>query len=106
LALEAGRFELAVGASSRDLRLSATVEIDAPRISLPLTEMSTLQEWLADPEGGRALRAAIGTDDSGAPKGILGDPELIAVIGNFPIGRLAAFPGIGIDQATLRAILG
>ena len=92
--LEPGEFEIAVGASSRDLRLCRTVTVDVPLPRVPLTADSTLQEWLADPVGGPALRAAAGP-------GILQDEELLRVIGNFPLGRLAAFPGIGITRETL-----
>ena len=47
--LEGGEFELAVGASSRDLRLTTIVDIAAPPLPVRLDGMSTLQEWLADP---------------------------------------------------------
>jgi beta-glucosidase len=104
-ALEAGAFELAVGASSRDLRLSTTVDVDAPALRVALGPMSTLQEWAADPVGGKLLRAAVGTDENGRPRGILGDEELLRVIGNFPISSLAAFPGIGIDHATVASVV-
>jgi beta-glucosidase len=103
--LEAGQFELAVGASSRDIRLTAMVDIAAPRIAEPLGQMSTLQEWLADPAGSLALRAAFGTDEAGNPRGILGDAELIKMIGNFPMSTLAAFPGIGLDHHTLDSLI-
>jgi len=93
--LEGGAFELAIGASSRDLRLSTTVVVDAPPPAVPLDGMSTLQEWLADPIGGPLLRAEVGTG------GILGNAELLPVIGNFPISTLAAFPGLGITHATV-----
>ncbi|WP_218602366.1 glycoside hydrolase family 3 N-terminal domain-containing protein [Pseudonocardia abyssalis] len=92
--LEAGEFEIAVGASSRDLRLCRTVVVDTDPVRTPLTADSTLQEWLADPDRGPELRAAAGP-------GILQDDELLRVIGNFPLGRLAAFPGIGISWETL-----
>jgi beta-glucosidase len=49
--LEGGEFELAVGASSRDLRLTTTLDIAAPPPPARLDGMSTLQEWLADPTG-------------------------------------------------------
>jgi beta-glucosidase len=103
--LEAGQFELAVGASSRDLRLTATVDIPAPRIAAPLGQMSTLQEWLADPAGSVALRAAFGTDEAGNPRGIIGDEELIKVIGNFPMSTLAAFPGVGLEHRMLDSLI-
>ena len=76
--LEGGEFELAVGASSRDLRLTTTVDIAAPPLPVRLDGMSTLQEWLADPTGSALLHKAVGTDEDGRPKGILGNEELIA----------------------------
>jgi beta-glucosidase len=103
--LEGGAFELAVGASSRDLRLTATVDVAAPPLRPPLDAMSTLQEWLADPDGHALLVKEVGTDETGKPNGIVGDEELIRVIGNFPITRLAAFSGMGITHATVRSLL-
>lgn len=96
--VEPGTFEIAVGASSRDLRLRDVVDVAAAPPARPLTGMSTLAEWLADPDGGRALRAGIGVDGDGRPIGILGDDELVRVIGNFPLSTLAAFPGSGITH--------
>src|SRR5215218_5962236 len=86
--LEGGTFRLSVGASSRDLRLSTTVELTAPSQTVELDGMSTLEEWLAHPVGSGLLREVIGVDEHGHPRGILGDEELIRVIGNFPIIRL------------------
>ena len=102
--LEGGRFDLAVGASSRDLRLTASVDVPAAPVRPRLDREATLQEWLADPRGAEALRAAVGTDDTGRPRGIVGNPELATVIGNFPLARLATFPGLGITQDVLRAL--
>jgi beta-glucosidase len=102
--LEGGAFDIALGASSRDLRLTVTVQVDAPPLPTTLGPMSTLQEWLADPTGSAKLRAAVGTDDAGRPAGIIGNEELIAIIGNFPISSLAAFPGLGITHETVRSL--
>ena len=99
--LEGGRFELAVGASSRDIRLTATVDIAAPARAAKLDGTSTLEEWLADPAGSVLLRKVIGTDQNGRPAGILGNEELQKVIGNFPLSRLAAFPGLGLSHAAV-----
>jgi beta-glucosidase len=96
--LEGGEFELTVGASSRDLRLTTTIDIPAPPLPVTLDAMATLQEWLADPTGAALLHQAVGTDDQGRPKGILGNTELLPVIGNFPISTLAAFPGLGLTH--------
>ena len=99
--LEGGGFEIAVGASSRDLRLRATVDIAAPPLPARLDAMSTLHEWLADPDGSAALRQAIGVHPDGTPRGILGDDELIRIIGGAPLDSLVGFPGLGIEARTV-----
>lgn len=104
--LEGGTFRLGVGASSRDLRRTTTIEVDAPPLHVQLDGMATLEEWLSHPVGSGLLREAVGVDENGNPRGILGDEELIKVIGNFPISTLAAFPGLGIDHATVDHLLG
>ena len=103
--LEAGEFEFAVGSSSRDLELRSTVYVDAPRVTPPLDPMSSLDEWLADPLGAAALRAALGTRPDGRLKGMLGDEEVVKVIGSFPMRSLAGFPNVSIDHATLDSMI-
>ncbi|MDQ1358316.1 MAG: hypothetical protein QOG44_2689 [Acidimicrobiaceae bacterium] len=49
--------------------------------------------------------AAPGTADAARPGGILGDDELLKVIGSFPVSTLAAFPGSGVDHEMLAALL-
>ena len=96
--LEGGEFRICVGASSRDIRLSAAITVAATPPALPLSGTSTLTEWLTDPAGGQALRDALGTRPDGRPGGILGSGELLAIIGNMPLATLAAFPGLGVTQ--------
>jgi beta-glucosidase len=96
--LEGGEFTIEVGASSRDIRLSTTVTVGEPRPRPPLGAEASLDEWLADPDGAARLRAAAGA----AP--LLADAELRRVIGNFPLGRLAAFPAMGITDGVLREL--
>jgi len=96
--LEPGDFQIAVGASSRDIRCTQTIVIDGETPALPLTGLSTLEEWLADPVGGQALREAIGVHPDGRPGGILGNEELLRMIGNIPLSTLAAFTGLGITH--------
>ena len=98
--LEEGEFEIAVGASSRDLRLTASTYVEAPRVAPPLGAMSSLEEWLDDPEGAAALREVLGTAD-GRLAGMLGDPHLVQVIGNFPMSTLAGFPNVDLDHTML-----
>jgi hypothetical protein len=68
--------------------------------------MSTLREWLADPDGSAALHREIGTGPDGKPGGILASDELVAIIGNFTLHTLAAFPGLGVTHEVLNRLLG
>ena len=104
--VEGGEFVVEVGASSRDIRLRATLHVDATPPRAPLDGTSTLEEWMSDPDGAARLRAAVGADPQGRARGILGDEELRTVIGNFPLASLAAFPGLGISHEVVRALTG
>jgi beta-glucosidase len=96
--LEGGEFRICVGASSRDIRLSVAITVAATPPALPLSGTSTLTEWLSDPMGAQVLRDALGTRPDGRPGGILGSEQLLAIIGNMPLGTLAAFPGLGVTE--------
>jgi beta-glucosidase len=102
--VEGGDFVIEAGAWSRDIRCRATVRVDTDPPRVALTASSTLQEWLADPDGRAAITAAIGVDRHGRPNGILGDEELRTVIDNFPLSALAAFPGLGITHELVRGL--
>ncbi len=97
--VEAGEFVIEAAHDSRTIAASASITVDAPPVAAPLSAESTLQEWLADPRGGEILRS--GRHGTVA---ILADPEMIAVIGNFPMSALAAF-GMSLDRAQLAAAL-
>jgi beta-glucosidase len=103
--VEGGDFEFSVGTSSRDLRLTTTVDIDAPPLLPRLDAMATLEEWLEHPAGAAALRELIGVDADGNPQGILASPDLLKMIGNFPISSIASFPGLGLTPESLRELL-
>jgi beta-glucosidase len=102
--LDGGTYTISVGASSRDLRLTATVDLPKTPVDAPLTGGSTLREWLADPAGAARLKAAIGVDADGKPVGVLADPESLTVLGDFPLQALAAFPRFGISQAAIAEV--
>ncbi|MFD4422313.1 glycoside hydrolase family 3 C-terminal domain-containing protein [Agromyces sp. NPDC058484] len=94
--VESGTYTVEVGASSRDLRTSATVQVAGDEVNLPISLMSTFDEVLADPNTGPELRAALqsttGEEDS----------ELIKMMGNFPVGRMDGFP---LPRADVEAIV-
>jgi beta-glucosidase len=93
--VDGGEFGIAVGASSRDLRLSTTVTVTAPTSVPPLAEDASLEEWLAHPVGSRLLEERL----AAAGPSQLTDPELRNVVGNFPLARLATFPGMPLTPA-------
>ena len=76
---------ISAGSSSRDLALSQTVQVDAPRILPPLTRESTLQEWLADPVGRQLLEREVAAGQHGEAM----QDGLVELIGNFPMSALA-----------------
>jgi beta-glucosidase len=96
-AVEAGQFVIEVGHHSRDLPLTATIDIDAPPLRPPLTADSTLHEWAADPIGRELLAeaAAAGVPDP------LRDEELVRIVGSMPMSTLAAFGQMAPDHDTL-----
>ena len=95
--VEAGKFGIEVGAHSRDLPLSQTITVDAPRVALPLTRDSTLHEWMSDPVGKQLLDEAVAAGQSDAAmKG-----ELLSVVGTMPMSTLANFGGMSLDHQAL-----
>ncbi|MBR7833773.1 glycoside hydrolase family 3 C-terminal domain-containing protein [Actinospica durhamensis] len=98
--LEAGEFELSVGASSRDLRLCETVTVDAPPRARRLSLDSTVGEWLADPVGAPVLISTLsGTGSS------FQNPEIQRMVAQVPLGRLVTLTGGRIDAAKLDRLI-
>ncbi|MCU1496070.1 MAG: glycoside hydrolase family 3 domain protein [Acidimicrobiales bacterium] len=96
--LEAGAFEVMIGASSRDLRLAATVTVDAPPVLFPLDASSTVAEWLDHPVGHELLMTALRSGPGGDLSSLVEDPEQRRMLGSFPLGRLATMLGLGRDM--------
>lgn len=99
-AVEAGDFEIGVGAHSRDLALTHTLTVVAPSLSEPLNRDSTLHEWFADPIGRELISREV---DRGQSAVVLSE-ELIEVIGTMPMSTLANFDGMSLDHDTLDRI--
>ncbi|NNU26603.1 glycoside hydrolase family 3 N-terminal domain-containing protein [Isoptericola sediminis] len=84
--VEPGALEVAVGASSRDLPLTATVDVVAPEPVAPLHRYSTIDEWRRHPEAWAALVDAMG--DAAQMFDTEADPAMAAM--------LSAIPGIKV----------
>lgn len=62
--VEGGTFVVEVGASSRDVRGSAAVDVVGQPLWGELTAWSTLAEWQEHPVGGPLMRAVLASDDA------------------------------------------
>jgi beta-glucosidase len=106
--VEAGEYTIAVGSSSRDLRLSATVAVAGDDERRVLTAESTIAEWFADPRGAAALgeafaaMAAAGGDTMAQG---MADPAMFTLMANMPLARVAAFAGDAFGPDTMAALL-
>ncbi|AIY00101.1 beta-glucosidase [Arthrobacter sp. PAMC 25486] len=100
--VEGGPYTVSVGASSRDIRAEASVEVAGDEIRVPLSVDSTIGEVMAHPVAGPMIMAAVGGDGSG---GILGDPSMLKMLESAPIGRMMGFPGSGVEPEQLAQLL-
>ena len=73
-AVEAGDFVIGVGPNSRDLPLTQTITVEAPRLAGPLSRDSTLHEWMNDPIGRQLIEREVA---NGQPAAAM-DEELLA----------------------------
>ena len=96
-AVEAGDFVIGVGPHSRDLPLTQTITVEAPRLAGPLDRDSTLQEWMSDPIGRELIEKEVANGASAAAL----DEELLHVIGTMPMSTLASFGGMSLDHDAL-----
>ena len=105
--VEGGTYRFEVGASSRDIRGVAEVEIAGDRVVLPLTLNSSVAEVLEHPVAGPVVReqveavmsGAAGFDAAGASM-MANAESAMKMLGDFPVGRIASFPGmpVTLDQ--------
>ncbi|MEU0265158.1 glycoside hydrolase family 3 N-terminal domain-containing protein [Nocardioides sp. NPDC006303] len=103
--VDGGEAQISVGASSRDLRQSARVQIDSRSPEVALTEGSTLREWLGHAVVGPALvdEAAL-ADPSGATVEFITNPEAVTMIGDMPIRRLFDAPANALSSGLLTSV--
>ncbi|WP_022881142.1 glycoside hydrolase family 3 C-terminal domain-containing protein [Gryllotalpicola ginsengisoli] len=92
--VDAGEFTLEVGASSRDIRLTGAVHVDASGPARLLTRFSSIGEWLADPVGAQLLQGALaqlpGTESFGLDPSTNEGRMFLAI----PLGHMLGFlPG-------------
>ncbi|GHH77212.1 glycosyl hydrolase [Promicromonospora soli] len=95
--VEGGEFVVSVGASSRDLRGSATVVVDGEDVRLPLEGLSTVAEAMDHPVVGPRVHAMV-------HGGAVAD-DMLGMIGDMPLAVVADFGMGGLDRDRLAALL-
>jgi beta-glucosidase len=107
--VEGGAYRVEVGASSRDLRGSAGVDVAGDEVRMPLTMNSSVGELMAHPVVGSIVRAQLaGMQDlaaGAADAGLMSDDAMATMMASFPIGRLAGFPGMGVSREQIDQLI-
>ncbi len=99
--VEGGEFVIEVGASSRDIRASVSVDVEGEPLWGELTPMSTVEEWLAHPVGGPLLQAALVPPADMPPL----DDTMQAMMLQMPARVIADFGLNGFDRAALDTLV-
>ena len=103
--VEGGGYEVSVGASSRDLRATARVDVAGDELRIPLTLNSTLAEVLADPVAGPKLAAGLAAMMPASDKADALGADLLSLIGSAPVGRMVSLSAGAITRDQLEQLL-
>jgi len=96
--VEGGEFELRIGASSRDIRMTATITLAGSGSVAPLTVDSTAEEFLARKDARDWLTGTLANTPLGAR---LFNERYGRMMRAIPLVRLSRFPGAPFTEATL-----
>ncbi|MEU6171319.1 glycoside hydrolase family 3 C-terminal domain-containing protein [Streptantibioticus parmotrematis] len=104
--VEGGGYVVEAAASSRDVRLSGTLEVTGDPSHVRLTGRNTLTEWLAHPVGGPLLAERLSGLDTtaGDHGGLLADPAVLRFLAGVPLDVIADFPVSPLDRADVTAL--
>ncbi|MDJ0104873.1 glycoside hydrolase family 3 C-terminal domain-containing protein [Rhodococcus erythropolis] len=99
-------YSFQVGASSRDLRLAAAVQIQGDDFVAPVDRESNIGQWLKHPVGGPALQSlleqpVLANYRAGAPEG---SSQHKAIMGT-RLGQLAQFAKVPVTEDDLDALM-
>ncbi|WP_350350119.1 glycoside hydrolase family 3 C-terminal domain-containing protein [Microbacterium sp. A8/3-1] len=110
--VEGGEYTVDVAASSRDIRSSASVQVDGDDVLLPLTLNSSIGDVVAHPVAGPIVMGALGGflgelsgADSSAASMMPNDEAMEKMMASFPIGRLIGFPGVDVSHEQVEQLL-
>ncbi|UGQ57143.1 glycoside hydrolase family 3 C-terminal domain-containing protein [Rhodococcus pyridinivorans] len=93
--VEGGTYSIDIGASSRDIRQTLTVDMTGDAVRIPLTMESSLGELFQNPAAAEIILQAFGS--LGGEVGV--DESVLKMAASMPLGRLAGFaPGVESEQ--------
>lgn len=95
--VEGGTYRVEVGASSRDIRATADVEVPSDGVVPPLTAASSLGEAMAHP--------VIGPTVTGMLQGAGLSDDVMVMTSAMPLDRLPYQPGSGVTHKQVRQLL-
>ncbi len=104
-ALHPGCFEVAIGASSRDIRVHQLVDVVGDPPAIPLDRSSTMADWLAHPVGRDLLVEALRTAPGGDLSLLLADQDTVMMLGSFPLNRLVTMMGDAMGDGFVKELL-
>ena len=105
--VEGGDYGIAVGSSSRDLRLTGSVRVEGDDVRVPLTLESSIAEVLGHPVAGPLVAEGFAgqfpTPGDGADDTL--GVDFYDLISSAPVGRMVSFSGGAITREQLEALL-
>ncbi|MFD7873701.1 glycoside hydrolase family 3 C-terminal domain-containing protein [Streptomyces sp. NPDC059766] len=102
--VEGGGYEVRAAASSRDIRATATVEVEGDVFVLPLTLDSTLGEVMAEPGAAGILGSLMPMPQAAAESDALG-VDMARMMASVPVGRLLGFAAGAVTREDLEKLL-
>jgi beta-glucosidase len=103
--VEPARYEVSVGASSRDLRATASIDLAGEVLRIPLTLESTMGEMMANPVAAQLVAAAMPTTPFSDAGGEAMGMDIARMMEGIPIERLVAFSGGAVTREQLAMLL-
>ncbi|WP_186376984.1 fibronectin type III-like domain-contianing protein [Curtobacterium pusillum] len=102
-----GALRVVVGRSSRDVALSAEVDVPGTPVRVPLDVYSSLAEWRDDPKAGPALEALLA--ERGGIRGrmadLLADETGADSVLSVPLVSLIEMPGVPLERTDVDRLL-
>ncbi len=99
--VEPGRWEISVGASSRDLEARLGLDVDAPPLIRRIDADSTLAQWAADPVASALLAELV----PGGVGRVASDSATVQMMGATPLLRLLRMSSVPDAEEVLQGLL-